>query len=67
MDYDDDEEERAIILNHKFTPIQRSPSTLVRQQYEQQKPGLLDGENSPDEDLKVENSQKTAVTEADPY
>ena len=56
MDYDDDEEERAIILNHKFTPIQRSPSTLVRQQYEQQKPGLLDGENSPDEDLKVENS-----------
>ena len=45
MDYEDDEEERAIILNHKLTPVQRIP---VKSQYE--KPGLLDGELSPEEE-----------------
>lgn len=44
MDYDDDEEERAIILNHKLTPVQRIP---VKAQYE--KPGLLDGDLSQEE------------------
>jgi hypothetical protein len=44
MDYEDDEEERAIILNHKLTPVQRIP---VKSQYE--KPGLLDGDLSSEE------------------
>lgn len=67
MDYDDDEEDRSIILNNKSTPILRvglKPVAPIEVATVKPSVGLLDGDLSSDEDRSPRSTctQSTLVT-----